>query len=274
MRALLWLQESRSTAAERAASLWLPGYRVELQMAVAGFEQEEFSDLAYNPASGTLFAVSGKQPLLIELSRAGRVLRSMPVIGAANLEGVAVLEGGCLAIADERRHQLSIFRIDADTRELRPQQLVQQFDLGHAEDPNKGFEALAWDRRHQRLLLGKEKHPLMLYGLASDGCRVSGPLQELAALGEIMTDLAALSVDPRSGHVLALSQESHLLVELDDKSWRPVSFIALLRGLNGLGHAIPQAEGAALDEDGKLYVVSEHNLFYVLSKRPSVRGAE
>lgn len=92
-RALLWLEESRSTAEERAASLWLPDYKAVLQIAVPGFENEEFSDLAYSPATGTLFTVSGKQPLLIELSLAGKVLRSIPVIGAADLEGVAVLEG-------------------------------------------------------------------------------------------------------------------------------------------------------------------------------------
>ena len=267
-RALLWLAESRSTAEERAASLWLPGYQAVLQIAIPGFEQEEFSDLAYNPATGTLFTVSGKQPLLIELSRAGKVLRSMPVIGASNLEGVAVLEGGCMAITDERQHKLSIFRIAADTRELRTEQFIQQVDLGHAEDPNKGFEGLAWDKRHQRLLLGKEKYPVMLYGLASDGCRVSGDLKELADLGDTMTDLAALTVDPHSGHILALSQESHLLVELN-AAYQPRNFIALLRGLNGLDHYIPQAEGVALDEMGDLYLVSEHNLFYVFRKVPA-----
>jgi len=264
-RALLWLEESRSPAEERAASLWLPEHKAVLQIAVPGFENEEFSDLAYSPATGTLFTVSGKQPLLIELSLAGKVLRSIPMIGAADLEGVAVLEGGCMAITSERQHRLSIFRLDAATREIGAEQVVQQVDLGHAEDPNKGFEGLAWDKRHQRLLLGKEKYPVMLYGLPADGCRVTGELQELAGLGGHMTDLAALTVDPRSGHILALSQESHLLVELD-KGYRPRNFIALLRGLHGLEHTIPQAEGVAIDDAGTLYMVSEHNLFYVFRK--------
>jgi uncharacterized protein YjiK len=264
-RALLWLTESRSSAEERATSLWLPGYQAVLQTRVPGFEQEEFSDLAYSPASGTLFTVSGKQPLLIELSRAGKVLRSIPVLGASNLEGVAVLEDGCLAITDERQHQLSMFRIDAGTTVLHSEQFDQQIDLGHAEDPNKGFEGLAWDKRHQRLLLGKEKYPVRLYGLPVEGCRVTAALQELADLGDHMTDLAALSVDRRSGHILALSQESHLLVELNER-YQPRNFIALLRGLNGLEHSIPQAEGVAVDDDGTLYMVSEHNLFYVFRK--------
>ncbi|WP_300449167.1 SdiA-regulated domain-containing protein [Accumulibacter sp.] len=266
-RALLWLEESRRTSEERAASLWLPGYRTVLQVGVTGYEKEEFSDLAYNPATGTLFTVSSKQPLLIELSREGGVLRRIPVRGASDLEGVAVLEGGCMAITDERQHRLSIFRIDPGTQELRAEHFIQQVDLGHAEEPNKGFEGLAWDPRHRRLLLGKEKYPVMLYGLPSDGCRVTGELQELQDLGGYMTDLAALTVDPRSGYILALSQESHLLVELNE-TYQPHSFITLLRGLNGLEHSIPQAEGLALDEAGNLYVVSEHNLFYVFRKAP------
>ena len=264
-RALLWLEESRSPAEVRAASLWLPGYHEVLQVAVPGFEQEEFSDLAYNPATGTLFTVSGKQPLLIELSREGKVLRSIPVIGASNLEGVAVLEDGCMAITDERQHKLSTFRLAADTRELRTEQFLQQVDLGPSQDPNKGFEGLAWDKRRQRLLLGREKYPVMLYSLPVEGCRVSGEPKELRGLGDYMTDLAALTVDPRSGHILALSQESHLLVELNEQ-YQPLSFITLLRGLNGLDHYIPQAEGVALDAAGNLYMVSEHNLFYVFRK--------
>ncbi len=96
--------------------------------------------------------------------------------------------------------------------------------------------------------------------------RVSGELTELRGLGDYMTDLAALTVDPRSGHILVMSQESHLLVELNEQ-YQPLSFITLLRGLNGLDHYIPQAEGVALDAAGNLYMVSEHNLFYVFRKR-------
>jgi uncharacterized protein YjiK len=267
-RALLWLHESRVSHDERAAGLWLPGYKAVRQIEVPGFEQEEFSDLAFNPATGTLFTVSGKQPLLIELSLEGQLLRSIPVVGASNLEGVAVMDDGYLAVTDERQHNLTIFRVEADTQALNTAQAVQQIYLGHAEDANKGFEGLAWDKRNQRLLLGKEKYPLMLYSLPADGHKVTGPLQELAPLGGYMTDLAALTVDPRSGHILALSQESHLLLELDQQ-YQPRSFIALLGGLNGLEHYIPQGEGVALDAAGKLYMVSEPNLFYRFEKAPA-----
>ncbi|MBF7730020.1 SdiA-regulated domain-containing protein [Pseudomonas sp. N040] len=266
-RVLLWWQESQSSAEQQAANLWLPGYQAVAQLELPGYEKEEFSGLAYSAESDSLFAVSGKTPLLLELSREGRVLRRIELKGSANLEGVAVLGDGYMAVADERQHRLSIFRIDAATRTVEPAQYLQQIDLGYAEDSNKGFEGLAWDARNQRFLLGKEKHPVQLFSLPAAGYRVSGPLQALTDLGGIMTDLAGLAVDPRSGHVLALSQESHLLVELG-QDLQPSNFIALLRGLHGLQHYIPQAEGVALDRDGNLYLVSERNLFYVFRKQP------
>ncbi|MDP3848743.1 MAG: SdiA-regulated domain-containing protein [Pseudomonas sp.] len=269
-RALLWLQESRATAEQRASGLWLPGYQAVLQIEVPGFEKEEFSDLSYNPATDTLFTVSGKQPLLIELSLDGQLLRSIPIFGASNLEGVAVLEDGYLAVTDERQHNLTIFKLDANTRELRTEQAVQQVDLGYSDSANKGFEGLAWDKRNQRLLLGKEKNPMLLFGLSSDGRKVTGELQELAPLDAHMTDLAALTVDPRSGQILALSQESHLLVSLNQQ-YQPQSFIALLGGLNGLDHYIPQAEGVALDGVGNLYMVSERNKFYAFRQEPAAQ---
>ena len=267
-RVLLWIDEARATPEMRAANLWLPDYNAVLQSEIPGMEKEEFSDLAYNPATNTLLTVSGKTPLLIELSLQGKVLRSIPVIGAANMEGVAVMDDGLIAITDERQHSLFILRLQSDTSELRIDQALQRVDLGYADDANKGFEGLAWDRANQRLLLGKEKRPLALFSLSTDGQKVTGELQSVRELGGIMTDLAGLTVDPRSGHVLALSQESHLLVELNE-DYQPSNFIALLRGLHGLEHFIPQAEGVALDAEGNLYIVSERNLFYVLRKQPA-----
>jgi uncharacterized protein YjiK len=63
-----------------------------------------------------------------------------------------------------------------------------------------------------------------------------------------------------------LSAESHLLLELDEKG-NKVSFMALVRGLNGLSQTIPRAEGVAMDEHGTIYMVSEPNLFYSFKKK-------
>ncbi|MGK8708728.1 SdiA-regulated domain-containing protein [Metapseudomonas otitidis] len=265
-RAQLWLSERNLSKGEQADSIWLPGYRAVLQgKPLAGLENDEASDLAYNPVTGTLFTVTGKTPMLVEISREGEVLRRIPLNGFANLEGVAVLENGNVAVTDERRRTLSIFTLDPLTRELDVHD-ADEFDLGFADSGNKGFEGIAWDPAQGRLLLGKEREPTAMFSLASDGSRsLAGELQPLPSYGLGMRNLSALSVDPRTGHVLALSAQSNLLLELDEAG-EPVSFISLLGGLNGLESRIPRAEGVAMDEAGDIYMVSEPNLFYVFRR--------
>ena len=200
-------------------------------------ENDETSDLAYNPVTGTLFTVTGKVPQLVELTRDGDVLRRIPLKGFSNPEGVAVLENGNVAVTDERRRSLSIFRLDPLTRELDVSQ-GDEFDLGFPDSGNKGFEGIAWDPAQGRLLLGKERTPEM-FSLASDGSRhLEGALRPLPGYGLGMRNLSALSVDPRTGHLLVLSAQSNLLLELDETG-EPVSFISLLGGLNGLAKRIP-----------------------------------
>lgn len=265
-RAQLWLSERNLSKGEQADSIWLPGYRAVLQgKPLAGLENDEASDLAYNPVTRTLFTVTGKTPMLVEISREGEVLRRIPLNGFANLEGVAVLENGNVAVTDERRRTLSIFTLDPLTRELDVHD-ADEFDLGFADSGNKGFEGIAWDPAQGRLLLGKEREPTAMFSLASDGSRsLTGELQPLPSYGLGMRNLSALSVDPRTGHVLALSAQSNLLLELDEAG-EPVSFISLLGGFNGLESRIPRAEGVAMDEAGDIYMVSEPNLFYVFRR--------
>lgn len=265
-QALLWFKEQSVSMADRDASIWLPGYKVSVEgKPLAGLDEDETSDLAYSPLTGTLFTVTGKLPMLVELSRTGEVLRRIALKGFSNPEGVAVLENGNIAVTDERKRNLSIFELTADTEELDIAD-AQPFDLGFADAGNKGFEGIAWDPGQQRLLLGKERAPTAMFSLGSDGQHLlDQELQPLPSYGLGMRNLSALSVDPRTGHILALSAQSRLLLELDEKG-DPVSFISLIGGRSGLEERIPRAEGVAMDEDGTIYMVSEPNLFYVFRK--------
>ena len=74
-----------------------------------------------------------------------------------------------------------------------------------------------------------------------------------------------MQFDERSGHLLALSDESRLVLELDVDG-RPISSLSLIKGQHGLRKSVPQAEGIAMDDEGTVYVVSEPNLFYVFKK--------
>ncbi len=268
-RARLWLREQDTSAQARSESIWLPGYTAVIQAKPlkGGIEGQETSDLAYNPVTRTLFTVTGKKPLLAELSLTGDVLRVIPLLGMSNPEGVAVLEGGNVAVTDERKNSLTIFHVDPQTRELSTEKL-SSFDLGPRGKKNKGIEGIAWDPRQHRLVLGQERDPMALFSLTSDGGpSLNGALQPLPS-DLLMTNVSALSIDPRTGHTLVLSAESHLLLELDEKG-EPISFISLLGGLNGLHEKIPRAEGVAIDEQGTIYMVSEPDLFYVFKREPA-----
>ncbi len=116
------------------------------------------------------------------------------------------------------------------------------------------------------MLLGEERPPA-LFTWSSDGSQVlKGDKQKLASDELDLRNLSALGIDPRTGHTLVLSADSHLLLELDEQG-EQVSFMALLGGFNGLEKTIPRAEGVAMDEAGNLYMVSEPNLFYRFEKQ-------
>lgn len=265
-RGLLWLREQSASASERAASVWLPDYQVDIDgKSLVGLEKDEASDLSYDPVSKTLYSVMGKNPFLAELSLTGDVLRKIPLVGWSNPEGVMVLGNGVIAIVDERQHLMTMTTVTPDTKTLNIADFPK-YDLGPSADQNKAFEGVTWDARNQQILLGEERPPA-LFSWQSDGSAVlKGDKQKLANDNLIMRNLSALYADQKTGHLLVLSAESHLLLELDDKG-NKVSFMTLVGGFNGLAHTIPRAEGVTMDENGTIYMVSEPNLFYSFKKK-------
>jgi uncharacterized protein YjiK len=265
-RAMLWLGESFETSAERKASVWLPDYVADIDAKLLpGMEDDEASDLSYNSVTKTLFSVMGKNPFLVELTLKGDVLRKIPLVGWSNPEAVAVMENGFIAIGDERKHMLSIVKVTPDTTTLNFTDFPK-YDLGPSENQNKAFEAVAWDPHRQQLLLGEER-PAAMFAWKSDGTdTLKGDKQRVPNNSLDLRNLSSLTVEPRTGHILALSADSHMLLELDEKG-EQVSFMTLLGGFNGLKDTIPRAEGVAFDDEGNLYIVSEPNLFYVFKKR-------
>ncbi|MDY7536018.1 SdiA-regulated domain-containing protein [Pseudomonas sp. Bout1] len=265
-RGLLWVAEGFETPTERLESVWLPDYHAVIDAKLLpGMEKDEASDLTYNPQTKTLFSVMGKNPFLVELTLQGDVLRKMPLNGWNNPEGVTMMENGLMAVVDERQHSLTIVKVDPQTQQLNKADF-RSYDLGPSKDQNKAFEAVTWDRRNQQLILGEERPPALFTWKSDGGQILTGDKQKLANTELDMRNLSALTVDPRTGHLLALSADSHLLLELDEKG-EQVSFMTLLGGFNGLKRTIPRAEGVTMDEHGTLYMVSEPNLFYRFEKQ-------
>ncbi|CAM3950252.1 hypothetical protein CCOS865_05238 [Pseudomonas reidholzensis] len=251
----------------------LSRYRVVLEaMPVEGLD-EDISALTYDPDRKTLFTVTNKRPELIELSLEGRILRRIPLTGFGDPEAVEYIGPSSYVITDERQQRLIRVHVDDDTRFLDAND-AEQLTLGIGLNGNKGFEGLAYDSVGKRLFVAKERDPMVIYEV--HGFPHDNPEQPYAVhvvqdrkrdSRLFVRDLSSLQFDERSGHLLALSDESRLVVELDVKG-KPLSTLSLNKGYQGLQNNVPQAEGIAMDDAGTIYLVSEPNLFYVF-KQPA-----
>lgn len=126
---------------------------------------------------------------------------------------------------------------------------------------NAGFEGLAYDEAGDRLFVVTEHSPRKLYEIRGLRTSLAGRLDVEIIDREdwirdklVARDFSSVEFDPRTGHLILLSDGSKLALELDTDG-RYV-------GYQGFAAGIPQAEGLTLDERGNLYVVSEPGLFY------------
>ncbi|WP_426151693.1 SdiA-regulated domain-containing protein [Pseudomonas sp. DC3000-4b1] len=233
----------------------------------------DVSALTYDPDRNTLFTVTNKTPELVELSLEGQVLRRVALKGFEDPEAVEYVAPGTYVISDERRQRLVQVVMDATTREIDAAQ-GHQFALGLGLNGNKGFEGLAYDSERKRLFVAKERDPVRIYEIDGFPLGGEGPVaidvRENPARdrGMKVRDLSSLQFDERTGQLLVVSDESRVIVALDVDG-QPVGRLSLSAGSAGLTAKVPQAEGIAMDKTGRLYLVSEPNLFYRFDPRPT-----
>lgn len=252
-------------------AIGLDQYRVTVEaQAIEGLD-DDVSALTFDPVRESLFTVTNKNAELIELSLDGKILRRVALIGFGDPEAVEFISEDTYVITDERQQRLIKIHLDDDTQFLDAAE-AEQMTLGVHMSGNKGFEGLAYDSVGKRLFVAKERDPMLIYEV--HGFPHQNPEKSYAVhvinnpkrdAGLFVRDLSSLQYDERSGHLLALSDESRLIIELDIDG-RPLSTLSLNKGRQGLQKTVPQAEGLAMDDDGNLYVVSEPNLFYVFKK--------
>ncbi|HGA2318014.1 TPA: SdiA-regulated domain-containing protein [Pseudomonas putida] len=250
----------------------LDRYQVVVEAQPIGGLEDDLSALTYDPDRRTLFTVTNARSELIELSLDGRILRRVPLTGFGDPEAIEYVGPNNYVITDERQQRLIRVRLDDDTLFLDAAD-AEQLSLGIGLNGNKGFEGLAYDSAGQRLFVAKERDPMLIYEVR--GFPHQNPDQPYAVhvvqdrkrdARLFVRDLSSLQFDERSGHLLALSDESRLVLELDVEG-KPLSTLSLRKGYQGLKATVPQAEGIAMDEAGTLYLVSEPNLFYVFKQQ-------
>ncbi|MFI8395489.1 DNA-binding protein [Pseudomonas sp. Choline-02u-1] len=252
-------------------AIGLDQYRVTIEARPIEGLDDDVSALTYDPVRKSLFTVTNKNSELIELSLEGKVLRRIALVGFGDPEAVEYISADTYVITDERQQRLIKIHLEADTTFLDAED-AEQMTLGVHMSSNKGFEGLAYDSVGKRLFVAKERDPMLIYEV--HGFPHFKPDKTYAVhvinnpkrdAGMFVRDLSSLQYDERSGHLLALSDESRLIIELDVDG-RPLSTMSISGGRQGLQKTVPQAEGIAMDDDGTLYLVSEPNLFYVFKK--------
>ncbi|WP_258910808.1 SdiA-regulated domain-containing protein [Pseudomonas putida] len=254
-------------------SIGLDRYRVVVEAQPVEGLDDDISALTYDPDRKTLFTVTNARSELIELSLDGRILRRIPLTGFGDPEAVEYVGPNSFVITDERQQRLIRVRLEDDTMFLDAGD-AEQLSLGIGLNGNKGFEGLAYDSAGKRLFVAKERDPMLIYevhGFPHDNPEKPYAVHVVQDRKRdsrlFVRDLSSLQFDERSGHLLALSDESRLVLELDVEG-RPLSTLSLRKGFQGLQATVPQAEGIAMDEAGTIYLVSEPNLFYVF-KQPA-----
>ncbi|EJT84500.1 SdiA-regulated domain-containing protein [Pseudomonas putida S11] len=220
-------------------SIGLDRYRVVVEGRLIEGLDDDISALTYDPDRKTLFTVTNARSELIELSLDGRILRRVPLTGFGDPEAVEYVGPNSYVITDERQQRLIRVRLEDDTMFLDAGD-AEQLTLGIGLNGNKGFEGLAYDSAGKRLFVAKERDPMLIYEV--HGFPHDNPEQPYAVhvvqdrkrdSRLFVRDLSSLQFDERSGHLLALSDESRLVLELDMEG-RPLSTLSLRKGVPGV----------------------------------------
>lgn len=249
-----------------------PDLRVERDALPIEGLGDNLSGLTWSDRTQSLFAVLNAPPTVVELSPEGRLLRQIPILNAKDTEGITFVEGSRFLIVDEADQSIDLVEIGPDTREIVLGQ-GPKLGLDFGFQRNMGFEGVSWDSLRQTLFLVQEMLPLRVLkveGLADAfagagfALRISDwPLDWRDQIA--LVDLSSVTLHEASGHLLLLSHMSGMLVELDAEG-QTVASLSLREGQAGLGADIPQAEGLAVDGAGRVFIVSEPNLFYRFAK--------
>lgn len=269
----LWfrMQQTLHSAERQGKSIWLPDYEVVVEAQPIEGVNNDLSALTYDPDRNTLFSVTNTVPQVVEMSLEGRLIRSIPLTGFSDPEAIEYLAKGIYLISDERTQRLVKIRLDDNTTVLDAADF-QQLSLSIDLNGNKGFEGLAYDSGTKRTFVAKEQSPVRLYEIhgfpyMDRDLPLALDVRENPAHNDALfvRDISSLQFDERTGHLLVLSDESHLLLELATDG-QPLSSLSLLSGQHGLKNSIMQAEGVAMDNTGTLYLISEPNLLYIFRK--------
>lgn len=255
----------------KSRSIWLPDYKVSIDGKRINGIEENLSSIVYDYDQDRILGVVNNPAEIVTLTKTGKLTGRYELEGFGDIEGVTYMGEDRIAVVDESTQRIIFFKLPKQPRPLHIQD-AEYLSLEIGLNGNKGFEGITYDAKGDRFYVVKERDPRKLYSLSGLGTTHTKPLEirirDLTDWIEekvFATDLSDIYFDPETRHLIVLSDESKLLIEMTDEG-ELISYRTLVGWLSEMKRSAPQPEGVTLDSEGNLYVVSEPNLFYVFKK--------
>ena len=223
---------------------------------------DDLSGLTYNALTGTLFGVANGNTQIFEFDKAGNHLRTIQLTGFHDTEGLVWAGESDYFVVEERRGKVVKISFDENTENINyPDTYIQlEGEWGN----NLGIEGVSYDALTNSLFIVKEKLPRALYRIEipenlPDTIAPDMPF-DINGNNFGCSDFSGLHFHQ---NLFVLSHEGYALIQTDVLG-NEISRLNLNSdGANGtLESGLVQAEGITVDNEGKIYVVSEPNTFY------------
>ncbi len=251
---------------EKKAAIWLPQYQAIIQSKVINCVDSNLSDITYNKQDQLFYLVVNSPTKVVVVNEQGECLNQVD-LQLEDTEALVWVKDNQFIISEERKFKVSLLEINPESEN--GYQIKDSISLDFLKDKNLGLEALAYNTNSQSIITTKEKSPILFYeivGLVKNSLNRSDiKIKWLFKKKRFdIDDLSGMYFHSKTGHTMLLSDESQMLVEINQKG-STLSYIDLEKGLYGFKSSIPQAEGITMDDNDNIYIVSEPNLFYKLS---------